>query len=426
MGGLYASQSDTGMRIAELVAYHVQLPLKRRIRHASFSRRSSDSFIVKCILDDGTEGWGEGLPRRYVTGETIESGFDMLRDTPLTGQLGAEFKSLEDLVALLDPFELWRPEVDPRECFGNAIRCAVELSILDAACRALGVPLSAVTAAYSTAAGIREDSAEVRYSAVITSTSRWKQRLMARLIRMYGFEQTKVKVGTGDIDDAAALQRMRRTFGRDMDIRIDANEAWTCRNLEQNLEPLLDHGISCVEQPVPHIDVNGLAEIRSRVMTPIMLDESLCSMRDARQAIECGTCDLFNIRLSKCGGFLRSLRLAAIANQAGLGYQLGCHVGESGILSAAGRHFATSVGGIRYLEGSYDRYLVKQRLTNENLTFGRGGVAPALVGPGLGVTVNREALNKVTFVEEGYTVALDRPNSPVRTPAVAVNPDATA
>ena len=140
-------------------------------------------------------------------------------------------------------------------------------------------------------------------------------------------------------------------------------------------------------------------------MTPIMLDESLCSLEDARQAIECGTCDLFNIRLSKCGGFLNSLKIAATAHQAGLGYQLGCQVGETGILSAAGRHFASSVARIKYLEGSYDRFLVKERLTTQDITFGRGGLAPALAGPGLGVDVDEERLKLVTFASEGFNVA---------------------
>jgi muconate cycloisomerase len=130
-----------------------------------------------------------------------------------------------------------------------------------------------------------------------------------------------------------------------------------------------------------------------------MLDESLCSLVDARQAIEAGTCDLFNLRLSKCGGFLTSLLLAAAAHRAGLGCQLGCQVGETGILSAAGRHFATSVGELRYLEGSFDRFLVRETLTREDLTFGRGGYAPALAGPGLGVTIDRAALQRVTQAE---------------------------
>jgi len=127
-----------------------------------------------------------------------------------------------------------------------------------------------------------------------------------------------------------------------------------------------------------------------------MLDESLTGMADAQAAIAGNTCDLFNIRLSKCGGFLSSLRLAALADAAGLGYQLGCHPGETGMLSAAGRHWACSVANVRYVEGSYDRYLFRRLLTNEDVTFGYGGRSPALTRPGLGVTIDPAALDAVT------------------------------
>ena len=66
------------------------------------------------------------------------------------------------------------------------------------------------------------------------------------------------------------------------------------------------------------------------------------------------------------------------------------------ILSAAGRHFAASVGGLRYVEGSYDRYLVREALGTRNLTFGRGGWAKALKGGGLGVEIDPAALRRVT------------------------------
>ena len=151
-----------------------------------------------------------------------------------------------------------------------------------------------------------------------------------------------------------------------------------------------------MEQPVPHEQVAGLAAIRQQVKTPIMLDESLCSIVDAERAVENKWCDLFNLRLSKCGGLVPTLRLAQYAKQNNLGYQLGCQVGETAILSAAGRHFATSVAGIRYVEGSYDRRLVFDWLTEEDITFGRGGKAPALVGCGLGVKVEPVRVEMMT------------------------------
>ncbi len=128
-----------------------------------------------------------------------------------------------------------------------------------------------------------------------------------------------------------------------------------------------------------------------------MLDESLCGRIDAERAIEARACDLFNIRLSKCGGFIPSLRLVELARKHGLGCQLGCQVGETAILSAAGRHFASSVADLRYLEGSYDRYLVREALGTRDFTFQRGGKAPALTGPGLGVQIDPQALERVTI-----------------------------
>ena len=163
------------------------------------------------------------------------------------------------------------------------------------------------------------------------------------------------------------------------------------------LEPA---GIQAVEQPVAHRDIDCLSAVRRQVRVPVMLDESLCSRLDAERAINQGLCDLFNLRLSKCGGFIPTLRLAQLAKERGIGYQLGCQVGETAILSAAGRHFAGSVAAVRYREGSYDRRLVREALSTSDITFGRGGWAPALDGPGLGIEIDRAALARVTVLPE--------------------------
>jgi muconate cycloisomerase len=190
-----------------------------------------------------------------------------------------------------------------------------------------------------------------------------------------------------------------------MDLRVDANEAWPAAELCNKLEPLLASGISCVEQPVAHAEVGSLSEARRKIKCPIMLDESLTSIVDAEAAIAAKTCDLFNIRLSKCGGFLASLRIAAVARAAGLAYQLGCHPGETGVLSAAGRHWACSVDGVRYHEGSYDRHLFRRLVTNEDITFGYGGRAPAIKQPGLGVTIDVKALDEFATEQRVFEVA---------------------
>ena len=91
-----------------------------------------------------------------------------------------------------------------------------------------------------------------------------------------------------------------------------------------------------------------------------------------------------------------------MAREAGLGYQLGCHPGESGLLSAAGRHFACRVANIAYLEGSYDRHVLAKQLISEDVTFGYGGRAPGISRPGLGVTVNPKALQELAILRQSF------------------------
>ncbi len=428
------------MRLASLTAYRLILPLRKRIEHASASRDASENIVVRCRLADGSEGWGEGVPRPYVTGETPEGAMRQLAATPLAEQLAGECDGWPDAIRLCERFRPTIDGPDPRGCAGNALRCAVELSILDALGRCFGEPLSAVAlsaakelsggdevlrCAPDDSRGAETDGTIVRYSGAITAESPARELVSALKMRLYGFAHCKLKVGMKRSTDsrsvrpdrtdgkpvlpppheAARLRRIRRVLGRRMDLRLDANEAWSAAEAAQHIEPLLASNVSCIEQPVPHAEAAALAELRRRLPVRIMLDESLTSLADAEAAIAGRTCDLFNIRLSKCGGFLSSLRLAALAHQARLGYQLGCHPGESGILSAAGRHWACAVAGIVYLEGSYDRHLLKERLTQEDLTFGYGGRAPALGGPGLGVTVDAAVVERLAVETRTFRIA---------------------
>lgn len=386
------------MRVAELTAFHVRILLRRPVRHASHVRSFTDNVVVRAVLDDGTEGFGEGLPREYVTHETIDSAVALLQSSDLRAQL-TDCKDFPEAVQLAERLQLAPVPGDDRACQGNAARCALELAVLDAYGRRFGEPLSMVTRLL--AADLYRPSPRVRYSgAILSASGRIKIRLAVLRVWLYRFPQVKVKVGIEGQDDVRRLRFIRKRLGNRVDLRVDANEAWSAAETVARIRDLEPFRISSVEQPVAHAEVDQLAGVRPQVGAPIMLDESLCSMIDARRAVEKRTCDLFNLRLSKCGGFIPTLRLAQFARAHGLGYQLGCQVGETALLSAAGRHFACSVDGLRYLEGSYDRHLVRQWLSTRDITFRWGGWAPALPGSGLGVAIDPIALERVTIRKE--------------------------
>lgn len=384
------------MSIRSVELRHVAVPLRRPIRHASHERTESDNLVVRVTLDSGEVGHGEGVPRSYVTGETIDSTFSSLGALDVGRRIGRP-ESFEAAVEAVDRLTLPETEADPRGMNGNAARCGLELALLDAFGRKFGRSLGeAVRHLARTGPPLRRSAGAVRYSGAITAESARKERVSAWKMRIYGFHQVKVKVGVAGQDDPERLRVLRRILGRGMDLRIDANEAWQADELVERVRPLVAFRPSALEQPVPHAQVDRLAELRPRLGVPLMLDESLCGVPDAERAIRDGTADILNVRLSKCGGIGPSLRIMALACRAGLGVQLGCHPGETAILSAAGRHVAANVEGIRYLEGSYDRHVLKTNLIRGDITFGYGGRAKPLAGPGLGVEVDPEALEAMT------------------------------
>jgi muconate cycloisomerase len=386
------------MKIVALEARQIRVRLKRPVKHASFARTETENVVVVCKLADGSLGYGEGVPRDYVTGETIESSIALLKATDWAKQFRPT-TDFADAVAMAEQLAVNPVPGDDRKCQGNAARCAMELAVLDAYGRFYAEPMMNVTKML--APSLYEPHEKVQYSGVILSGKPLKYRALALLYRLLGFHHVKVKVGMAGQNDAKRLRAIRRWAGKKIALRIDANEAWSAKEASERIRELERFNIASVEQPISHEEVAALAEIRKLIKTPIMLDESLCSMVDAERAVAGGWCDLFNIRLSKCGGFIPSLRLAEFAQRNNLGYQLGCQVGETGILSSAGRQFASSVKNLFALEGSFDKRLVEDTLTKEDLTFSKwGGWAPMIPGLGLSVRIDAERLDAVTIRRE--------------------------
>ncbi len=386
------------MTISSLKLFRVAVPLKKVVRHASFERSVSENLVARVTLDDGTTGFGEGVPRPYVTGETLESTFATLEAGDWARVIGRP-ADYGQLVARLAALTIPETEADPRGMAGNAARCALELAILDAYSRRFGEPLGRAVELANVEGLLRfPRPRRVRYSAAITAESPRGEAVSAWKIWIYGFSQVKVKVGAEGQDDERRLARMRKILGRRMDLRLDANEAWPAAELLDRVAPLRQYKPSALEQPVPHAEVDALADLRPKTGIPIMLDESLCGFPDAQAAVDRGTADFLNVRLSKCGGILPSLRIIGLAQRSGLGVQLGCHPGETSLLSAAGRHVASRVAGLRYVEGSYDRHILAANLTKRDLTFGYGGGARMLDGPGLGVNVDPDDLDAMTVM----------------------------
>ncbi len=372
------------MWLKKIDLYLLQIQLCMPIKHYLAERTHSENLVVKVVTDSGVVGFGEGIARQYVTGEVMESSLRFLQDHLLPQLNGFHPSGPPDLIeALAELLSEDNRAQAPAAC------CALELAILDAAGK---------TWSQSVAQMLGGGDQPLIYSAVIPMMSPPSFHRLLHLIR--DMEMSFVKIKVGNKRDTEVLSLAREILGHEVDLRVDANGAWSSEEAEKRIAAMMmAYGISAVEQPVPKEDIQGLKRLSQQVEIPIIADESLCLERDAENLASQDACQVFNLRLSKCGGILAANRLYEIARKKAIAAQLGCQVGETGILSAAGRQLASS-RKLLYLEGSYSSYLLQDDIVNEPVEFGPGGVAQPLAGHGLGVSVNEETLQCLAVMHE--------------------------
>jgi len=369
------------MRITRFEAFRIKIPFKLKYVHAEAGREEGENVVVRVCSDGTMTGIGETIPREYLTGETPASVMDSLMDTFAPRVVGATFADFEHVLSFLsDMVEM------AHERLVEAAFCALDLAMIDLAGKYFLKPASHAIG------GV--ERRKIYYTGPVSGEGRWSTAKTALKLRLARFSQLKVKVGVGD--DEARLSLVRRIMGRKVDVRVDANCAWHPEQAVEAIERMKPFGISSVEQPVAGGDFEGLRFVRRRCGLPIMADESLCTLSDARLLAEMGACDIFNVRLAKCGGITGSLKVLEIARENNIKCQLGCLVGETSILAAAGRHFAFAVPELLHVEGSYSRHLLSIDIASPRLGFGLKGVATPLQGYGLAVHLDEQALARCT------------------------------
>ena len=370
------------MRLVSAALYALDVPFVEAFRHSLRERTSGDSIVIRVRDEAGNEGFGEGVPRPYVTGESTEFMWEHLprlwsaaASRPLPPLDGPDV-----LAAVAD----WIPALPaPGILADNASRAGLETAALDCLLRANGASLARLLPPRRT---------KVVYSGVITAGSLEKALQQARRMKVIGIAQVKAKVGFED--DVARVAALREALGPAVSLRLDANGAWSFDRAREVLDRVARFEIAAVEQPLARGPAAELARLRRETAVPLMADESLVTLADADDLIAAEAVDFFNVRVSKCGGLHRSLQIARRAAEAGLRIQVGSQVGETAILSAAGRHLAAHLDEVAFVEGSYGNLLLTEDVSHEAVRFGHRGEAPVLTEPGLGIRVLEERLAK--------------------------------
>ncbi|MCH7720953.1 MAG: hypothetical protein IH988_08190 [Planctomycetes bacterium] len=383
--------------VKRLTIHTLAIPLRSTVSHAAATRRIADPVVVAIELRSGVVGYGETLPRSYVTGETVGSVVGDIRGQLVPRLLEMRPTSFPEALESIDAL----PMVNDRGIIMTAARAAVELALLDAYARHFDRPIDQL-AGWLGVAGLGPPGSlgHARFSATLFADEIGGCLRRLRKMRWYGVRHFTLKVGLADDAERVgcvhhALRRLLRT-GRGS-LRLDADGAWNVSQAVVRLSSWSNLGIQAVEQPLPKGSEDDLLDLADEVAIPFVHDESLVTLDDARRLVDLGVAGAFNIRISKCGGLLPALKLALFARKHGVRVRLGCMVGETSILSAAGIQFLSMMPGVVAAEGSFGPMLLRQDVCGASLRFRYGGRPPRIRGPGLGITVDEGRLTALAL-----------------------------
>lgn len=367
------------MRIEKIRIYNLHIPFCRVVKHGLFSRSETENIII--VLQDnlGNKGFGEGTPRHYVTGENLD-GCLKSAETLSHEILGQQFESFDDVTATLCVIE---KSIDVQKT--PAAFCAMETAALDMWSRFKQEPIWRLFTS-------DKSSDALTYSGVIPHF-RHEHELLQFIGQIKKLEFRAVKVKIIDPEDGISqLKLIRKKMGSAIDVRIDANAAFGVEDSIKFIKRAKPIRLSAVEQPVQKNDLKGLKKVSRNSDIPIIADESMYTSEGPFYLIENDVCHGLNIRLSSCGGFRKALEIFQRAHAKKMTVVIGAHVGETAILSYAGRNFAAICPESRYLEGSFSKYVLKEDLVPENIAFGREGHAPTPIRSGLGIEIDEASI----------------------------------
>lgn len=289
------------------------LPLARPLETAVGTIERREGFLVR--LGDDPVGIGEATPLPGWT-ETVEDCRTALEE------------AIESAAELRDPDDL------PELAATPAARHALELAVLDRQARTDAVPL------YRYLGGPRRVST-LPVNATIGDADVETTVGAARDAVRQGFRTIKVKVGARPVDeDVERLAAVREAVGGRVELRADANGAWTPAQAATAIEKLGWIGVTLVEQPVDPTDLAAAADLR-RQGSEIALDEAL-TVHAVDEVIEAGAADWLVLKPMVLGGVGRAADIAAQARNAGIGVYVTTTI-DAAVARTAAVHLAAAL-----------------------------------------------------------------------------------
>ncbi len=367
---------DAGsMKIVDIQWRNYRLPFVNSFSTAHGVMTAREGIIVQVTTEQGISGIGEIAPLPAFGGANVADARTFLQT--LVAHLHS--KTLHEALDLL----LTEEKADTKAV---STLCGLEIALLDAIGKVEGCGVCMLLSPAGTV-----PRAKVPVNAVIGTRTMEDAVAAAREARSNGFRCVKLKVQSirEEVERVAAV---RDAIGPGVHLRLDANEAW---NLEEAITILLQcvpYDIQYVEQPLKAQDLAGMRTLRQAIPIPIAVDEALHSLESARLVLDSEAADILVIKPQLAGGLRAGQQIIQAATERGVRSVITSTI-EAGIGLAAALHLAAASPAVTLECGLATLHLLIDDLLIDDLPV-RDGFLTVPTGPGLGVALDREALNR--------------------------------
>lgn len=363
--------------IRDISVHIVNIPAKATHSHGSGDVAGVLSAIVEITTDSGITGWGEASPWPVFTG-TVQGNAAALHNYLRPYLIGQDPTLIEKHMTMADTIVVGH----------NEAKAALETALLDITGKIHGISVSQLLG------GLVRDKVPLSFSIANPDFD----ANMDEIEHAYedGVRLFKLKTGFAEHSfDIMRLEKLRERYGDSVSLRIDYNQGLAAYDAIRTIRDLEAFDLAFVEQPVKMHERVALAEITRAIDTPIMADESVFDPREAFHAAHDRIADIFTLKIMKSGGIRRALHIANIANSAGIEVYGGCMF-ETGIAHAAGAQLVGCLPNLTLGCEFYQCTYYSEADILEEPFPATDGYVRVPKGPGLGVSVNRDMLEKYT------------------------------
>jgi o-succinylbenzoate synthase len=315
------------MKIKNIRTKTLKAPLKNPFVTSLRRVDALEDLVVIIECDDGTIGYGEGAPTPQITGETMGSMVACISFIE-PHLLGRDIEDFDNILKLVHSLIVKN----------TTAKSALEIALYDLKSKSMKLPLFRMLGGTQT-----------KFSTDITISMGEIDKMISdsHSAVSLGYDTLKIKIGDNPQKDIERIIAIHDALPSRIKLRLDANQGWSAQESVTLLHALEKKDIIAefIEQPVAADDIEGLKYIKQRVQTPLLADESIFSLKDARKLLEIQAIDYVNIKLAKTAGISQALALADLSHQFGVKCMIGCML-EGPISVAAGVHVASAKADI--------------------------------------------------------------------------------